>query len=187
MNIEITGRHIEVTPALREHVSEKLSKLDKLIDEPVDIHVVLFIEKHRHVAEIQIKARQGVFSGQEETGDLYISIAEVADKLEKQLRRSKDKRTARRRRDAVRTADAAVTMNEEALDEDAAPAPEGNIAGRIVRSENYRLKPMSPEDAAIELESSGQDVLVFRDAETDRVNVLHRKQDDTFGLVDPEF
>lgn len=187
MNIEITGRHIEVTPALRDHVAEKLSKLDKLIDEPVDVHVVLFIEKHRHVAEIQVKARQGVFSGQEETGDLYVSIAEVADKLEKQLRRSKDKRTARRRREAVRTADAAVTINREASDEEPAAAEGDELAGRIVRSENYRLKPMSPEDAALELESSGQDLLVFRDAETDRVNVLHRKPDNSFGLVDPEF
>ncbi len=191
MNIDITGRHIEITPALREFAADKLGKLSKLLDGPVDAHVVLFIEKHRHVAEIQVKSRRGLFSGQEETGDLYASINEVVDKIEKQIRRSKDKRTARKRRDATRLPQAALaieaaTASPETAEADPAHAEE-EPPGRIVRSRRYRLKPLSPEDAAMELESTGEDVLVYRDAMTYRVNVIHRLGDGRFGLVDPEF
>ena len=81
MQLDITGRHIEVTPALREFAEEKLRKLERLLDGPLEVHVVLGIEKHRHMAEIQVKSRTGIFSGTQETGDLYASIGEVADKL----------------------------------------------------------------------------------------------------------
>ena len=185
MKVDITGRNIEITPALREHSEDKLGKLDKILEGPTEAHVVLFIEKHRHVAEIQLKNRVGVFSGQEETGDLYVSIDSVVDKLESQVRRFKDKRTARRRRDGVKASEAAAAFG-------SAPAPEEDVdeeadlsTKRIVRSDQYRVKPLTPEDAAIELESSGRDLLVFRDAETERINVLHRLQDGNYGLVDP--
>jgi putative sigma-54 modulation protein len=71
MKIDITGRQIEITPALREFTMEKLRKLEKLLDGPLDVHVVLAVEKHRHLAEIQVKSRTAVLSGAEETGDLY--------------------------------------------------------------------------------------------------------------------
>lgn len=183
MKVDITGRHIDITDALREHAEDKLGKIDKILDGPTEAHVVLFIEKHRHVAEIQVKNRAGVFSGQEETDDLYVSIDAVVDKIETQVRRFKDKRNDRRRREGVRAGEAAAVLEPG----ETTPAPEGESAtGRIVRSDQYRVKPLTPEDAAIELESSGRDLLVFRDAETERINVLHRLEDGNFGLVDPD-
>ena len=81
MKIDITGRQVEVTDGLREHAGEKLAKLEKLLDGPLEAHVVLTISKHRHTAEIQVKSRNLTLSGTEETGDLYVSIAQVVDKL----------------------------------------------------------------------------------------------------------
>jgi putative sigma-54 modulation protein len=187
MKVDITGRHIEITPALREHAEEKLGKLDKILEGPNEAHVVLFIEKHRHVAEIQLKNRSGVFSGQEETDDLYVSIDSVVDKLESQVRKFKDKRTARRRRDGVKASEAAAVLESAVAEAPSSDDGDDDAATRrIVRSDQYRVKPLTPEDAAIELESSGRDLLVFRDAETERINVLHRLQDGNYGLVDPD-
>ena len=188
MKIDYTGRNIDITPGIRDYADDRLHKLEKLLDGPTEAHVVLFVEKHRHVAEVQLKSRVGVFSGQEETGDLYASINEAIDKVERQIRRHKDKRTSRRR-DSPRTADVAIAIGEEATETEEEPSL-SDAAGsprRIIRSARYRLKPLTPEDAVLELESSGDDVLVFRDSLTYRVNVVHRLGDGSYGLVDPEF
>ena len=186
MNIDITGRHIEVTPALREFTADKLKKLEKLMDGPLDAHVVLFIEKHRHVAEIQIKSRNAVISGQEETDDLYNSIREVADKLERQALKHKEKVHHKKHRKGPKFGEAAAAMDAEALAEHEGEA--ADAAGpRIVRSQRYRVKPMTPEDAVLELEANGDDLIVFRDAGSYRMNVMYRLRDGNFGLIDPDF
>jgi len=189
MQLDITGRHIEVTPALREFAEEKLRKLERLLDGPLEVHVVLGIEKHRHMAEIQVKSRTGVFSGTQETGDLYASIGEVADKLERQALKHKEKMRTRRIKKGPRSPEAAAVMAASAAPEALAsdPSPEEDDAPRIVRSHRYRIKPLSAEDAVLELEGSAEDVLVFRDAETDGVHVVYRQKDGNFGLVEPEF
>jgi putative sigma-54 modulation protein len=186
MKIDITGRQIEITPALREFTMEKLRKLEKLLDGPLDVHVVLAVEKHRHLAEIQVKSRTAVLSGAEETGDLYASIGEVADKLERQALKHKEKVTEKKRRDGTRAPEAvaALATSEEATGRG---ATEEEPPARILESRRYRLKPLAAEDAVMELEATGEDLLVYRDARTYRVNVVYRRKDGNFGLVDPEF
>ncbi len=186
MNIEITGRQIEITPALREFTSEKLRKLEKLLEGPLEAHVVLAVEKHRHLAEIQVKSRTAVFAGAEETGDLYASISEVADKLERQALKHKEKVTTRKRRMGTRAPDAAAVIESEVWAEETTEGSDGNLR-HIIRASRYRLKPLTPEDAVLELEATGEDLLVFRDAGSYRVNVVYRRRDGNFGLVDPEF
>lgn len=187
MQLEITGRQIEITPALRDFAAEKLRKLDRLLDGPVEIHVVLGIQRHMHSAEVQVKSRTTVLSGSQVTGDLYASIGEVADKLERQALKHKEKLHDHKHRRSPRDPKTAATIeananpDEEPAQKEQAPPP------RIVRSLSYRLKPLSPEDAAHELEASGEMLLVFRDAETDRLNVVYRQRDGNFGLVEPEF
>jgi len=184
MHLDMTGRHVEITPALREFAEEKLGKLEKLLDGPVEFHVVLAIEKHRHLAEIQVKASNVVLSGARETGDLYASIGEVADKLEAQARKHKDKLRDHKHRMSPRDAAVAAAIEGVTAEPDPAETPQ---LPRLVRSANYRLKPLSPEDAAMELEASGDEVLVFRDLQSDRLNVVYRRKDGHFGLVEPEF
>jgi putative sigma-54 modulation protein len=189
MRIDITGRQVEVTPALRKFAEEKLKKLERLLDGPLEAHIVLAIEKHRHLAEIQVRSRTALLSGIRETADLYASINEVADKLERQALKHKEKLTSRKKRSARRTPAPPGPPAEPTAParRRARPAAGDTAKPRLLPSERYRLKPLSAEDALLELEASGHDLLVYRDAETYRVNVVYRRKDGNFGLVDPEF
>lgn len=189
MNVEMVGRHVEITPALREFAEEKLRKLERLLDGPLEAHVVLAIEKHRHLAEIQLKAPNVILSGAEETGDLYASIGLVVDKLERQALKHKEKtRDSKKHRQGPRDPDIAAAIEATVAEASGAAEPRGNDGvPRIVRGGSYRAKPLALEDAALALEDSGQDILVFRDAETDRLSVLYRRPDGDFGLVEPDF
>ena len=188
MNVEITGRQVEVTSRLREFTIDKLRKLEKLLDGPLEVHVVLGSVKHRHLAEIQVKSRTATLTGMEETGDLFASISEAAEKLERQALKHKEKVTGRKRREGTRVADVAVAIEAEVAEqaEQRRPAPQ-DATTRVIRSEGYRLKPLSPEDAVMEIEAAQDEILVFRDSSTDRINVLYRRRDGHLGLVDPEF
>lgn len=185
MQLDITGRHVDVTAALRDFTEDKLGKLERLLDGPVEVHVVLGIEKHRHYAEIQVKARNGVFSSSQETGDLYASIGEVCDKLERQALKHKQKLQDHKHRKSPRDPEVAATIEANAQPVGSAQDDPEPVA-RIVRSRGYHKKPLSAEDAAYELDASGDEVLVYRDVDTDAVHVVFRKKDGNIGLVSPE-
>jgi putative sigma-54 modulation protein len=187
MNLDITGRQVEITTALREFAEEKLRKLEKLLDGPIDVHVVLGIEKHRHTAEVKVKSRTAILSGTEETNDLYASIREVADKLERQALKHKEKVTLKKRA-AAGTGEVAAAMQADADAREYAPriGEEENPA-RVIRSERYHTKPISLEDALMDLETTGEDIIVFRSSGSERVRVLYRRGDGHFGLIEPEF
>lgn len=112
MNVEIVGRHFELTPAIREFTTSRLEKLERLLGESMDAHVVLAIEKHRHIAEMKVQIPHAVFSGQVESGDLYTSLREVTDKIERQLIRHKEKVSDHRR--AEKFGPAVQKLDEEA-------------------------------------------------------------------------
>lgn len=185
MQVHITGRQVTITPAIRKFAEEKLRKVEKLLGGPIDAHVVLTVEKRRHHAEIQVKSRTALLSGAHETEDLYASIGDVVEKLERQALKHKEKLTNRKKRDGRRIA--ASLPEPEAPSKRKAKPQAPPRRPRIVPSDRYRLKPLSPEDAAMELDSLGGDLLVYRDDQTYRVNVLYRRKDGNFGLVDPEF
>lgn len=186
MHIEITGRQLEVTPALREFAEDKLKKIERLLEGPLEAHVVLAIEKHRHMAEIQVKSRTALLSGAQESGDLYVSIGEVVDKLERQAQKHKEKLHDHKHRKSPRDPEIAATIAENALPGERTEGSENNTV-RILRLDRFSRKPMSPIDAALDLEATGEDLLVFRDHRTSRVSVVYRMSDGNFGLVDPEF
>ena len=178
MRIEITGRHIDITPAIRDFTEDKLKKLERWIDEILETHVVLSVEKHRHIAEIVLRARTRTFTGTDATGDMYASIGNAADKIEKQARKLKDKFTGRRKhsRPAARTA----SLPEESRDGD------GAEPRRIIRVPVDTKKPMSIEDAALFLAETEQEFLVFREARSQRISVLYRRRDGHLGLIEPD-
>ena len=186
MNIDIAGRHVEITRALRAYIEERLKKLEALLDGPSKAHVVLASAKRRHLAEIQVKSRTALLSGAKETEDIHASINEVIERLEGQARKHKEKLKEGKKRQGRKIAAAGA---------EAAPAPPrrtrlqpaAGARSPMLRSERYRLKPLSAEDAAMELDASGEDLLVYRDARTYRVNVVYRRRDGHFGHVDPEF
>ena len=187
MQVHITGRQVAITPALRKYTEEKLKKVEKLLGGPIEAHVVLAVEKRRHHAEIQVKSRTALLSGKHETEDLYASIGDVVLKLERQALKHKEKLTNRKKRGARDIAASFPVTEPPARPARTAKAGAAPRAPRIVPSARYRLKPLSPEDAAMELDSAGGDLLVYRDDQTYRVNVVYRRKDGNFGLVDPEF
>jgi len=187
MNLDITGRHIEITPALKEFTEDKLRKLEKLLDGPLEVHVVLGIEKHRHTAEIQVKSRTAVLAGTQETGDLYASIGEVIDKLERQALKHKEKMRDHKHRKSLRDPQVAAAMEAGGAPEEEAEPEEQAAAPRVHRSRGRRVKPLSAEDAVHELEASGEDLLIFRDAASERVSVVYRRPDGDFGVVESDY
>src|SRR5262245_4887846 len=165
MSVDITGRHIEITEPLRKFATDRLERLRGVIDEVLEVHFILTVEKHqRHIAELNMKTRRDFYHGEEVSTDMYTSIAAVIDKVEKQILRDKQRSVARKRhnnnhRGSVITTTSVVEV-EEVL---------GERLPRIIRTHEVAAKPMSVDDAAIQIEGSEREFLVFRNAETERL------------------
>ena len=177
MEFEFTGRHIEITPAVEELVRKELTKLDRVLDSaPMRAHVTVSAEKHRKRTEIVVYWRDSVFTAVGENADLSQSVSAAAIRVHKQGLRLKEKFHARKR---SRQPASRVAPTPGGLIEAAPNAP------RIVLQRRYRVKPMTPEEAAIILADSDDVFIVFRDAETNRVGVLYTRTDGNFGLIEP--
>ena len=177
MEFEFTGRHIEVTPAIERLVRKELGKLDRVLDSaPIRAHVTISSEKHRKRAEIVVYWRDHVFTAVDENTDLSQALTHTATRVQKQALRVKEKFQAKKR--------------SRASVKQVAPVPGGAIeaapnAARIIPARRYRVKPMTPEEAALELADTDDQFIVFRDAETSRVGVLYNRTDGNFGLIEP--
>ncbi len=183
MNIEYVGRNYTVDDSVRAYIEGKLGKVSKFVQEPVEIRVTLETEKHRHIAELHIAHKNGVFQATEETGDMYDALNMALEKLEKQVRRSKKKAIDRRRR-----ADRTETNGQRWPLEVFAPGSFAAGAERkIIKTTHLPIKPMSIEEAALLLEGAKNEFIVFRDSTTDRVSVLYKRKDENYGLIAPEF
>jgi putative sigma-54 modulation protein len=171
MRIEVTGRQLEVTSALRSFVEEKISKLKRFIDEIEEVHVILAVEKYRQIAEITVKTRHFVLTGKEETSDMYTSISQTVDKLEKQAKRTKEKVIDRKRKEErVEAVEGETSLN----------------PPQIIKMNQSELKPMTVEEAALKFSLSRNDFLVFKNSENGKVNVIYRLADGNLGLITPE-
>jgi putative sigma-54 modulation protein len=178
MKVEFTGRHVEVSAAIKKHAQEQLEKFEKVFDFETagKAHVILEVEKHRHRAEILFRWRDQELTGKAETDDMYTAITQAADKLERQALKLKDKKTnLKRQSQAIEV----VSIPEDGTEEAAGEGP------RIIRSSRYAVKPLTPEEAMQEVNHSEDQFLVFRDAETERVAVIYKRKDGNFGLIEP--
>jgi putative sigma-54 modulation protein len=177
MEFEFTGRHIEITPAVERLVRKELGKLDRMFDSaPMRAHVILSSEKHRQCAEIVVRWRDFVFTGIAENNELNQSVTAAAGKVEKQALKLKEKFNTKKRKRASTG--------------EVAPVPGGTIEAapspaRIIQARRYRVKPMTPEEAATIIGDSADQFIVFRDAETSKVGVLYKRRDGNFGLIEP--
>ena len=180
MNIHITGRQIDITGPLKEFTESKVHKLDRFIDGITDIHVTLSVEKYRQRAEVNVHSRGSTYlTAVEESEDLYASIQQAIDKIETQAKRKSSKRVGKRRRAARQegTFDVIARDGGETPSEDRAP--------RVVESHRFVIKPMSVEEAVMELDAGGAEFLVFRNADDEGINVIYRRPDGNYGLIDP--
>jgi len=179
MQITVTGRHFEITDALRQRIESKISKLDRYLDGITDVHVVLSVEKHRHIAEINLQANGNSIRSLEETHDMYQAVDTVIDKVERQIRRQRKKETDRKSRFVAKESE--MIADEGIIGEMVKEQP------RVIRSRRFAIKPMSVDEAAMQMGLSNDDFLAFLNSETDQMNVMYKRRDGNYGLIEPEF
>ncbi|MFL6234877.1 MAG: ribosome hibernation-promoting factor, HPF/YfiA family [Thermoanaerobaculia bacterium] len=183
MKTEIIGRNTPIDDRLRGLVEKKLAKLEKFLDAPVEARVTLTAEKHSHVAELHVTHRGGVLQGTEETDSTFQeAVQRAVAKVEEAARRTHQKTVDRRRRTADRT-DRSHRWPVEVLGADS--VGEGR-APRVIESGHLAIKPMTLDEAALELDVSEHGFVVFRDAASDRLSVLYKRKDRNYGLIAPE-
>lgn len=174
MKFEYTGRHIEVTPALKSHVEEHFKRIDHLFDgKPSKAHVVIEVERGRHRSEIILNWRKEVLTATTSNSDMYQSLAQTVAKLEKQALKIKTKIIDKNHK-KDKSAISAPKV------EDAAP-----VGRRIINARRYAVKPMSDEEAAMILDDATDSFLVFRNAANQRVSVIYKRKDGNYGLIQP--
>ena len=177
MRITITGRNIDLTQGLKDAVEEKLSKLEKYFKPDTDVYVTLSVEKERQKIEVTIPTKGHVIRSEQVSNDMYVSIDLVEEVIERQLRKYRTKLSSKK-------IAATELFTPEFLEAD---DPEDDEEVKIVRTKRFGMKPMYPEDACIQMELTGHDFFVFRNAETDEVNVVYKRKGNTDGLIEPEF
>ena len=179
MNINVTFRHMETTEALKQYAIDKVSKIKKYIDAPIEVHVVLSVEKFRHIAEVSFTINGFVVKGQEETEDMYAAIDMVMDKIERQVRRYKDRLKSKRGAGSAE-GKMRVKMNVVAVDHDQA-----ETTPQVIKSTNFSIKPMDIDEAIMQMNLIDNDFLVFRNDSSNEVNVIYRRKDGNYGLIEP--
>ena len=175
MKVHFTGRQIEITEALRRAAEERLTKLSRFMDEIGEAHVILAVEKRRHRAEILVRSRQANLSAAAETGDMYSALSRVGDKLERQAKKRREKLKVERKREGKKASPRRVVT--------AASVAEGP---RVVPVPAGPLKPMSVEEALLQVLGTEREFLVFRNSASRRISVLYRRRDGNYGLIEPE-
>jgi putative sigma-54 modulation protein len=179
MQITTTFRHMESSEALKSYVEEKLERVQKYIDEPVVAQVFLTVEKIRHLAEITITAKGITIKASEETNDMYAAVDAVLDKIERQLRRYKEKIKEHKpsSEDLARKVKKSV-VEAESLGQLDEPV--------IIKSNTFSIKPMSVEEAVMQMDLLHKDFLVFTDSVSEDINVIYRRKDGNYGLIEPQ-
>lgn len=177
MNFIISGKNIEITPSLRQTVEQKLGKLERYFTPETEIIVTLSVQKERQIIEVTIPVKGNIIHSEQESSDMYVSIDLVEEVIERQLRKYKTKLIAKHQ--------GGHDFRPEFLEEETdSPDPEEI---QIVRTKRFGIKPMFPEDACIQMELLGHSFFVFRNAESDEVNVVYKRKNGTYGLIEPEF
>ncbi len=177
MQISVTFRHIEPSAPLKSYAEEKISRVKKYLDEPVEAHVVLSVEKFRHIAEVTIDADGLRINGAEETDDMYSAIDKLADTIEGQVKKGKQK--FRRRKPGASGKDLGG-----ASETPGGELPEEDEETRIIRSEQVHAKPMDVDEAVMQLNMGGGEFMVFTNRRTNRINVLYKRKDGNYGLIE---
>jgi putative sigma-54 modulation protein len=175
MQTSVTFKNLDSSDHLKSYVGDKLNRLDKYLDNPAEASVVLTVEKFRHIAEINIAGDRLNINGREETNDMYSAIDMVLDKLEKQIKKNKQKIRERRT--------SSKNRNRSLLEEERIP-PEDD-AERQIKITNIEYKPMDIDEAVLQMDLIEDNFLVFTNAKSDQINVLYRRRDGHYGLIQP--
>lgn len=175
MKITVNGKNIEVTAALRSTVEKKIIKLEKYFNPEITAHVTLSVQKNRQIVEVTIPFNGVILRGEEVNDDMYASIDLVVDKIERQIRKQKTKLQKRNYGNSLRYQEIPDVKSEEANE------------SKIVKTKKFAIKPMSAEEAVLQMELLGHNFFVYESADSGEVNVVYKRKDGNFGLIEPEF
>jgi putative sigma-54 modulation protein len=180
MRLQVKGRNLEISEQIRTYAEEKLGKLDRLVNDPTRVELELAVEKNpsihdNHVAEATVWTKGPVLRAREASSDMKASIDQLVNKLERQVKRYREKRRVAPRRHAR---DGGIVA-------EAAPVEVEEDETTIVKTKQFPVTPMSPEEAVLQLELIGHDFFVFRNAESEIINVVYRRRDGDYGLIEP--
>lgn len=175
MKFIISGKNIDVTEGLRSAVQDKLGKLEKYFTSDTEIHVTLSVEKERQKIEVTIPVKGNIIRSEQVSSDMYVLIDLVEEVIERQLRKYKNKIVDKQQEGS--NFQKAFLENEFVEDEEV----------KIIRTKRFGIKPMYPEDACVQMELLGHNFFVFYNAETEQINVVYKRKDGAYGLIEPEF
>ncbi len=175
MKITISGKNIDVTQGLRAAVEDKLAKLEKYFTPDTVCNVTLGVEKERQKMEVTIPMKGHIIRAEQQSDDMYVTIDLVVDVIEAQLKKYRKK--------LINKQQNADSLRKEFVEEETTDDEEI----RIVRAKKFGMKPMFPEDACVQMELLGHNFFVFSNAETGEVNVVYKRKDKSYGLIEPEF
>ncbi|MEP6910887.1 MAG: ribosome-associated translation inhibitor RaiA [Actinomycetota bacterium] len=180
MNLQVKGRNLEVSDQIRQYAEDKLGKLDRLVKDPTRVELELAVEKNpsihdNQIAEATVWTKGPVLRARETSADMKASIDQLVDKLERQVKRYREKRRPRKH-----------DHRHDGPPPEPPPAPGTDDGPAIVKTKQFVVKPMTPVEAALQLELVGHDFFVFRNAESNELNVVYRRRDADYGLIEPE-
>ena len=184
MKFIISGKNIEVTPGLKSTVEQKLGKLERYFTPETEIIVTLSVEKDRQKIEVTIPVKGNIIRSEQTSSDMYVSIDLVEEVIERQLRKYKNKLVARSQGHPTASSSGS-NFKKEFFEEEVQESLEEPI--KIIRTKCFGIKPMYPEDACVQMELLGHDFYVFFNAESEEVNVVYKRKNGTYGLIEPEF
>ncbi|MBN2297043.1 MAG: ribosome-associated translation inhibitor RaiA [Deltaproteobacteria bacterium] len=171
MQLDITFKNIDSSDALKDYASKRFSKLAKYIDRPTEVHVVLSVEKRRHKADISLNADGVMINAVEITEDMYSAIDMVMDKLERQIKKHKEKLQGKKGQAKVFFEGAAAERDKD--------------KPRIIHEKDYFVKPMSIEEAILQMDMAANDFIIFQNTDSNQINLIYKRQDGDIGLVEP--
>lgn len=172
MQVMVTFRHVEPTDGLRQYAEEKVQRVRKFLRRPIEAHVILSVLKHRHIAEVQVRANHLDITAAEETADLYSAIDLAMSKIERQVKKHVSKH-----------------YDHKGADNTVTPAARANRNARrsgTIRAQRVAVKPMSIDEAVMQLKLQNTDFLLFKNAANETLSVLYRRRDGNYGLIEPE-
>ena len=178
MQVSVTFRHFEANDAVRSYAKEKILKLKKYLERPGDARVVLSVEKFRSIAEASITGDGYTINGMEKTDDMYSAIDRLVAKLERQISKQRGKSRPRRSVSSLQ----GYRYRMDVL------ASEGSLVKetRVIRSDQHLAKPMSLDEAVLQLNKEENDFFVFINSESGSLNVVYRRKDGNYGLIEPQ-
>lgn len=182
MKVQTRGENLQLTDALREYVEKKIGRMEKYFDTPPvqNVQVTLSVIRDLHIVEVTMPINGIMIRAEERSPDMYASIDLVTEKLEGQIRKHKTKLNRRFRDEGIRTIIRESAATALALED-------ADAEGQIVKVKKFAFKPMTAEEAVLQMDLLGHDFFVFSNAETDEVNVVYRRYDGNYGLIEPEF